>query len=99
MDYAVQLSFENINSPELKEYGVDHVKVAEGLGCKAIRVRKQEEMRLTRSDCWTKQGRAPCVLKVVSLCQSIVMRLRWHCSWLFGILALTIPNLNGEREF
>ena len=38
MDYCVQLSFENINAPELGGYGVDHVKVAEGLGCKAIRV-------------------------------------------------------------
>lgn len=38
MDYAVQLSFDNINSPNVGGYGVDHVKVAEGLGCKAIRV-------------------------------------------------------------
>ena len=38
MDYCVQLSFDNINAPELGGYGVDHVKVAEGLGCKAIRV-------------------------------------------------------------
>ena len=38
MDYQVQLSFENVNAPELNGYGVDHVKVAEGLGCKAIRV-------------------------------------------------------------
>jgi tartronate-semialdehyde synthase len=38
MDYHVQLSFENVNAPELNGYGVDHVKVAEGLGCKAIRV-------------------------------------------------------------
>ena len=38
MDYCVQLSFENINAPEVNGYGVDHVKVAEGLGCKAIRV-------------------------------------------------------------
>jgi tartronate-semialdehyde synthase len=34
----VQLSFENINAPEIGVYGVDHVVVAEGLGCKAIRV-------------------------------------------------------------
>jgi tartronate-semialdehyde synthase len=40
MDYNVKLSFENVNTPELGEYGVDHVKVAEGLGCKAIRVRE-----------------------------------------------------------
>ncbi|MEZ0067721.1 tartronate-semialdehyde synthase [Streptacidiphilus sp. MAP12-20] len=38
MDYCVQLSFDNVNAPELNGYGVDHVKVAEGLGCKAIRV-------------------------------------------------------------
>ena len=38
MDYHVQLSFENINAPELGVYGVDHVAVAKGLGCKAIRV-------------------------------------------------------------
>ncbi|MFI0781031.1 glyoxylate carboligase [Streptomyces sp. NPDC021212] len=38
MDYCVQLSFGNVNAPEVGGYGVDHVKVAEGLGCKAIRV-------------------------------------------------------------
>jgi tartronate-semialdehyde synthase len=38
MDYCVQLAFENINAPELNGYGVDHVAVVEGLGCKAIRV-------------------------------------------------------------
>ncbi len=38
MDFCVQLAFDNINTPELAGYGVDHVKVAEGLGCKAVRV-------------------------------------------------------------
>ncbi|MEU0844513.1 glyoxylate carboligase [Streptomyces sp. NPDC005962] len=38
MDFCVQLSFDNVNAPEVGGYGVDHVKVAEGLGCKAIRV-------------------------------------------------------------
>ncbi|WP_285426174.1 glyoxylate carboligase [Pseudomonas sp. efr-133-TYG-103a] len=38
IDYCVQLSFDNINAPELEGYGVDHIAVAEGLGCKAIRV-------------------------------------------------------------
>jgi tartronate-semialdehyde synthase len=38
MDYCVQLSFDNINAPETGGYGVDHVRVAEGLGCKALRV-------------------------------------------------------------
>lgn len=38
IDFQVNLEFENINAPELGVYGVDHVRVAEGLGCKAIRV-------------------------------------------------------------
>ena len=44
MDYCVQLSFENINTPELGSYGVDHVKVVEGLGCKCIRVARPEDI-------------------------------------------------------
>jgi len=38
MDYEVSLSFENINAPEIGAYGVDHVKAAEAMGCRAIRV-------------------------------------------------------------
>jgi tartronate-semialdehyde synthase len=44
MDYCVQLAFENINSPDLGEYGVDHVKVAEGMGCKALRVERPDDL-------------------------------------------------------
>jgi tartronate-semialdehyde synthase len=44
MDFQVNLEFENINSPELGVYGVDHVKVVEGLGCKAIRVTDPAEL-------------------------------------------------------
>ena len=44
IDYCVQLSFENVNAPELGGYGVDHVKVAEGMGCKAIRVLNPDEL-------------------------------------------------------
>ena len=43
MDFEVSLAFENINSDEDAGYGVDHVAVAEGLGCKAIRVRSPNE--------------------------------------------------------
>jgi tartronate-semialdehyde synthase len=44
MDYCVQLAFDNINTPELGGYGVDHVKVAEGLGCKALRVTEPDDL-------------------------------------------------------
>jgi tartronate-semialdehyde synthase len=44
MDFCVQLSFDNINTPEIGAYGVDHVKVAEGLGCKALRVTEPDDI-------------------------------------------------------
>ncbi|MHA6796994.1 glyoxylate carboligase [Pseudonocardia bannensis] len=50
MDYCVQLAFDNINSPEVGGYGVDHVKVAEGLGCKAIRVIEPDALQGAFSD-------------------------------------------------
>jgi tartronate-semialdehyde synthase len=40
----LQLSFDNINAPELGGYGVDHVKVAEGMGCKALQVTDPNEI-------------------------------------------------------
>ena len=44
MDFEVSLAFENVNGEdETAGYGVDHVAVAEGLGCKAIRVRSPNE--------------------------------------------------------
>jgi tartronate-semialdehyde synthase len=49
MDFEVSLAFENINStPDgdaVPGYGVDHVAVAEGLGCKAIRVKSANEFK------------------------------------------------------
>jgi tartronate-semialdehyde synthase len=45
MDYCVQLAFENVNAPELNGYGVDHVAVALGLGCKALRVTKPDKIQ------------------------------------------------------
>jgi len=45
MDYEVSLAFDNINSPETGNTGVDHIQVAEGLGCKAIRVRTPNEFK------------------------------------------------------
>lgn len=44
MDYHVQLSYENINSPDVDGYGADLCKVAEGFGCKAIRVKDPNKL-------------------------------------------------------
>ena len=59
MDFHVQLAFENINAPELGGYGVDHVKVAEGLGCKAIRVFEPDRAAARLRGGQEADGRAP----------------------------------------
>jgi tartronate-semialdehyde synthase len=67
MDYSVQLSFENVNSPELGPYGVDHVKVAEGFGCKALRVREPAELpaAFERARKLMAEFRVPVVVEVI----------------------------------
>ena len=49
MDFEVSLAFDNINAaPDgdaVPGYGVDHVAVAEGLGCKAVRVKSPNEFK------------------------------------------------------
>jgi tartronate-semialdehyde synthase len=67
MDYCVQLSLENINAPELHGYGVDHVKVAEGLGCKAIRVTRPDEIQpaFEQAKRWLEEHRVPVVVEMI----------------------------------
>lgn len=47
MEFEVSLAFDNINVSEeddaIASYGVDHVKLSEALGCKAIRVHNPED--------------------------------------------------------
>ncbi len=67
MDYCVQLSFDNINAPELDGYGVDHVAVAQGLGCKAIRVRDPDLIQATIAQAreWIAEYSVPVVVEIV----------------------------------
>ncbi|WKN21230.1 glyoxylate carboligase [Azotobacter vinelandii] len=67
IDYCVQLSFENINAPQLNGYGVDHVAVVEGLGCKAIRVFEPGELpgAFARARQLMKEFRVPVVVEVI----------------------------------
>jgi len=71
MDYCVQLAFDNINTPTeegiVKGYGVDHLKVAEGLGCKAIRVEKQEDIdpAITQAEKWMAEFKVPVVVEIM----------------------------------
>ncbi len=70
MDYCVQLAFDNINTPATevsRSYGVDHVKVVEGLGCKAIRVHRPEEFApaMEQAEAWMAEFQTPVVIEVI----------------------------------
>ena len=71
MDYCVQLAFDNVNaaadSGVERSYGVDHLKVVEGLGCKAIRVRTQDEMApaIARAEALMAEFSVPVVIEVM----------------------------------
>ena len=67
MDYCVQLGFDNINSSEVEGYGIDYVKVVEGLGCKAIRVHRQEEIApaIRQAEAWMQEFKVPVVIEMI----------------------------------
>jgi tartronate-semialdehyde synthase len=67
MDYCVQLSFENKNVTENSSYGVDHVAVAEGLGCKALRISDPKEIKpaLIKAQQMAKELRLPIIVEVI----------------------------------
>ena len=71
MDFEVSLAFENINTSDdgdaLPGYGVDHVAVAEGLGCKAIRVKSPNEFKhaFARAHELMEEHRVPVVLEFI----------------------------------
>ncbi len=76
MNYCVSLGFDNINAEEAragdtpvapKGYGVDHVRVAEGLGCKAIRVTEPDEIAgaFERASTLAREYKVPVVVEVV----------------------------------
>jgi tartronate-semialdehyde synthase len=67
MDYCVQLSFDNINAPETNGYGVDHIAVAQGLGCKALRVHTPEQIpsALAQARAWMREFSVPVVVEFI----------------------------------
>jgi tartronate-semialdehyde synthase len=67
MDYCVQLAFENLNAPELNGYGVDHVAVAQGLGCKALRVFEPSEIAptLRKAQAMMEEFKVPVVVEII----------------------------------
>ena len=73
MNYHVSLGFDNINAEEgsaedhPKGYGVDHLRVAEGLGCKGIRVSDPDDIAdaLRRAEVLAKEHKVPVVVEII----------------------------------
>lgn len=69
MDFEVSLAFDNINASgdSEKGYGVDHVAVAEGLGCKAIRVRSPNQFAeaFEQAQAMMEEHRVPVVIEII----------------------------------
>jgi tartronate-semialdehyde synthase len=70
MDFCVQLAFENQNIAEdsdLRGYGVDHCKVVEGLGCKALRVTEPDQLEgaLRQAQDMAQRYRVPVVVECI----------------------------------
>ena len=67
MDYCVQLSFENVNAPEVNGYGVNHVAVAKGMGCQAIRVHQPDDIlpALEKAKALMSEYQVPVVVEIV----------------------------------
>jgi tartronate-semialdehyde synthase len=69
MDFCVQLAFDNINvaDPAVKGYGMDHAKVVEGMGCKALRVTDPERIgaALAQARTMAQEHRVPVVVEVI----------------------------------
>ena len=69
MDFCVQLAFDNINVEDttLKGYGMDHAKVVEGMGCKALRVTDPDkiEAALVQAKAMAQELRVPVVVEVI----------------------------------
>ncbi len=69
MDFCVQLAFDNINvdDPNLKGYGMDHVKVVEGMGCRALRVTDPSkiEAALVQAKAMAHDLRVPVVVECI----------------------------------
>ncbi|MBV8785678.1 MAG: glyoxylate carboligase [Mycobacterium sp.] len=72
MDYFVSLAFDNINAQESgdsdipKGYGVDHRRVVEGLGCKAIQVTDPAMIApaLTRAQQLAQEHKVPVMVEI-----------------------------------
>ena len=107
IDFEVSLAFDNINDDGddgVGGYGVDHVAVAEGLGCKALRVKSPNEFKAAFAEAHRlmEEHRVPVVLEfILERVTNIAMGTELHNVKEFEDIlcldpSLTIDEMSGS---
>jgi tartronate-semialdehyde synthase len=103
MDFEVSLAFENINVGDgddaIPGYGVDHVAVAEGLGCKAIRVKSPNEFKdaFARAEALMEEHQVPVVIEfILERVTNISMGLEINAVNEFEDILCLDPSITAE---
>ncbi len=107
IDFEVSLAFDNINDDGddgIGGYGVDHVAVAEGLGCKALRVKSPNEFKAAFAEAHRlmEEHRVPVVLEfILERVTNIAMGTELHNVKEFEDIlcldpSLTIDEMSGS---
>lgn len=105
MDFEVSLAFENINTPEGSDgappgYGVDHCAVAEGLGCKAVRISSPNEFKegFAKARALMEEHQVPVVVEfILERVTNIAMGTEIDNINEFEDILCLDPNLSLER--
>ncbi len=104
MDFEVSLAFENINVGDgddaIPGYGVDHVAVAEGLGCKAIRVKSPNEFKeaFAKAEALMEEHQVPVVIEfILERITNISMGLEINAINEFEDVLCLDPSLTAEN--
>ncbi len=104
MDFEVSLAFDNINvegdADAPAGYGVDHCAVAEGLGCKAVRVKSPNEFKeaFARAEALMTEHQVPVVLEfILERVTNIAMGTELDNINEFEQVLCLDPNLSLER--
>jgi tartronate-semialdehyde synthase len=106
MEFEVSLAFDNINVSDeddaIASYGVDHVALAEALGCKAIRVHKPEDFpaAFAEAEKLMEEYQVPvvveCILEPVT---NISMGMELNCINEFEDILCLDKNLTAESDW
>jgi tartronate-semialdehyde synthase len=106
MDFEVSLAFENVNATGddglPAGYGVDHVAVAEGLGCKAIRVTSPNEFKeaFAKAEALMAEHQVPVVIEfILERVTNIAMGTEINAVNEFEDIVCFDPTLKAENEW